>query len=528
MILPRRPLRWRRIAATAAVAFWLVMLAWLVRFEACPDLLAASAPGYRHVFGQGVLVRDAWMRIMVGSAPIGYSHTTIDAEDNDPVNHYRIENQMILALTVMGERQRVSASTGLSLDALYRLQHFTFALSSRAYALKVTGRRLTQGADSDFEILVRTASGTERTRVRIPDDVMIYSPMTEMALRSMRPGETRAFQVFDPASLSQAELRVTADSRATITNRGVTVEATLLTIDYHGLALKSWIDRDGAILRQETPFGWTIEACDPHEAFAADSPSGTPDILTAMAVPATGTIDRPRETRRLEVLLLGSEPDDLSALSARQTVTGSGTNGMHLLLRSENVREALPHDQPRGAPAPGEQPFLEPTPFIQARHPDMIAQAGRIVPPSAGRLEAALALCDWVHATVEKNPAVSMPSALDVLRRLEGDCNEHTYLAVALARAAGVPADIRVGLVYMDGAFYYHAWPAFLSRGTWYEIDPTFGQMGVDATHIALASGEMAGQAGLLKYFGQLRIRVLSASADAPDQPSPPMEGSLP
>ena len=52
-----------------------------------------------------------------------------------------------------------------------------------------------------------------------------------------------------------------------------------------------------------------------------------------------------------------------------------------------------------------------------------------------------------------------------------GDCNEHTVLFVALARALGLPARTAVGLVYLDGSFYYHAWPE-VWLGEWVAVDP--------------------------------------------------------
>ena len=63
-----------------------------------------------------------------------------------------------------------------------------------------------------------------------------------------------------------------------------------------------------------------------------------------------------------------------------------------------------------------------------------------------------------VNALLEKKPTVSLPSALEVLRTRVGDCNEHTALYVAMARAQGIPSRIAVGLVHLRGAFYYHAW----------------------------------------------------------------------
>ena len=67
-------------------------------------------------------------------------------------------------------------------------------------------------------------------------------------------------------------------------------------------------------------------------------------------------------------------------------------------------------------------------------------------------------LKDWVYKRNRQEPTVSIPNALEVLQARNGDCNEHTVLFNALARAAGIPAKTVVGVVYLRGAFYYHAW----------------------------------------------------------------------
>src|SRR5205814_2129834 len=80
----------------------------------------------------------------------------------------------------------------------------------------------------------------------------------------------------------------------------------------------------------------------------------------------------------------------------------------------------------------------------------------------------------WVYDSLRPVVTIGIPSALHVLRTRRGDCNEHTQLFVALARAAGIPARSVAGLAYVDGKFYYHAWPEVLLRG-WVAVDPTFG-----------------------------------------------------
>ena len=73
-----------------------------------------------------------------------------------------------------------------------------------------------------------------------------------------------------------------------------------------------------------------------------------------------------------------------------------------------------------------------------------------------------------------------------------------------MARALGLPARIAVGLVYLRGAFYYHAWPeVFVDGGRaaaacWLPVDPTLNQFPADATHVRLARGGLDRQAAIL------------------------------
>ncbi len=108
-----------------------------------------------------------------------------------------------------------------------------------------------------------------------------------------------------------------------------------------------------------------------------------------------------------------------------------------------------------------------------------------------------------------------------MLRTKVGDCNEHTALYVALARALGIPARIAVGLAYVrgiQGAFYYHAWPEVYledgGRGLWLPVDPTFNQFPADATHVRLARGGLDKQAAILPMIGRLRMDVLDVELE--------------
>jgi transglutaminase-like putative cysteine protease len=105
---------------------------------------------------------------------------------------------------------------------------------------------------------------------------------------------------------------------------------------------------------------------------------------------------------------------------------------------------------------------------------------------------------------------MSVPSAVDVLETRIGDCNEHAILAVALLRAAGIPARMAVGVLYFEERFYYHAWvEAFWGR--WLAVDPILGQVPADATHIRFMTGGLDRQMEMVRVIGRLRVEVLEA-----------------
>ena len=155
--------------------------------------------------------------------------------------------------------------------------------------------------------------------------------------------------------------------------------------------------------------------------------------------------------------------------------------------------------------------YLGSSPFIQATEPDIVKLATSLTAGKTNVMDSAIAICNWVYKNIEKVASPGVPSAAEVLRTRRGDCNEHTYLFVALARAAGIPASVKIGLAYSEAyeAFCYHAWPAVYA-GDWIEMDPTFGQTAVDAAHIALIEGEFAEQFALAQMVGRLNVTVLA------------------
>lgn len=81
----------------------------------------------------------------------------------------------------------------------------------------------------------------------------------------------------------------------------------------------------------------------------------------------------------------------------------------------------------------------------------------------------------------DKNYDHGQDTALQTLRSRSGDCTEHSYLAVALCRAVGIPARSVYGFVYHNVsndkyALCGHQWVEVYINGAWYPLDPALGK----------------------------------------------------
>ncbi|WP_052691925.1 transglutaminase-like domain-containing protein [Teredinibacter purpureus] len=113
--------------------------------------------------------------------------------------------------------------------------------------------------------------------------------------------------------------------------------------------------------------------------------------------------------------------------------------------------------------------------------------------------------------------------ASQALETGSGDCTEHALLLAALARAAGIPTRIIVGLAYSNDRFYGkthmfipHAWVQSWVNGVWKSFDS--GMEGFTAGHIALgiSNGE---QSDFMRINHQLRGLTIVSAAQVSSAP---------
>jgi hypothetical protein len=450
-----------------------------------------------------------WRGVYYRGEKIGFTVSQTVAQDEG----FLLEEDGRLQMAMLGATTSATIRTTAHVDKTFMLHAFEFSLDPGTGPIEVRGRIDGRRLSLD----VKTPSGT-RSEVRELDEppALSLNISRRLANGGLVAGAKHQWTVFDPATLRNSKVNVEVGRRELVRGAGATpLPAFRVEMEYAGLKTSSWITDTGEVVREESPLGLiTVRESAERARASAVSRGMQVDLLEAAAVaPRMRTpIPEPRDVRLMRIRLGGVDLSPLDLDGGAQRLTGD-------VLELRDPQGLKP-----GAADPGAGGALAAETFIESDAPEIVAEAAKAVNGVAGDRARAERLTRYVNALLDKKPTVSLPSAREVLRTRVGDCNEHTVLYVAMARALGIPARIAVGLVYIHGAFYYHAWPeVYLAegsgfrvpgsgaaeRGLWLPVDPTLNQFPADATHLRLARGGLDRQTVVLPLMGHLTMDVL-------------------
>jgi hypothetical protein len=408
------------------------------------------------------------------------------------------------------------------------MRSFTFSLDSDVGHFEADG---TLGPDTTLHVVIKSEGNEQKVDFRMAQPPVFASivPIRVAMGNGLKVGESVHLPVFDPTSLSSrmVEVKVLAhdtlvvpDSAALDSASGRwrpahydSIPAWKIVEIFGGVRVESWVDEDGRMLRSSSPLGFSMEKTEYELARQAEqdertaSARGGGDVILATAVQSNVSLDHVEQYDSLNFRLSGVDLSGFQLDGDRQTLHGDTLTVRRANWDSLDPGYRLPY------PHMDLRQDLEPAPLIQSDDPRIVKEAESIAGGryTRGRHDPkviAKRIEERVNAMLKKKVTFSVPNAVQVLQTRQGDCNEHTVLYVALARALGLPARTAVGLVYLDGSFFYHAWPE-VWLGKWVAVDPTFGQVPADASHIRFVIGGLAQQVQIVRLIGNLHIEVL-------------------
>lgn len=507
------------MAAIAILALWFGGLGMLVRreyFRPHIDRLAEAAlrvnPG------------AVFYAVMQGDQQVGFASSTLDTSTAG----IEQRDYLVADIPVGGSLHRATARTSVVLTRTLRLKSFDVAVDADQSPMHVAGRVI---GDSVLQFGVSAGPNTpvDTQELKLAGPVLLPTlvPLAVALEDKPRVGKTYILPVFDAVSMTPKDVRldiraeslfVVNDSSVFDSTAGVwkgvlpdTIRAWQIVPQSGGGGITGWVDEQGRLVAS-SQLGFRLERRPYEVAFEnwrKDSEKVPParrrvasnrDVLETTAIAANKRLRS--SLTELKVRLGGVSLRGFDLTGGRQqlshdTLTVKREDASALAARYLTI----PQNNRT-------HPWVQPEPFLEVNHREIVALADRLSNGDRDPRAVAQRINKWVFDSVRKEITVGIPSALHVLHTRVGDCNEHAQLFVALARAAGVPSRVASGLAYVDGKFYYHAWPEIMLRG-WVAVDPTFGQFPADASHLRFVTGGLGRQAELLRLVGGLTIDVI-------------------
>jgi transglutaminase-like putative cysteine protease len=437
---------------------------------------------------------------------------------------FELQEDGRLQMALLGATTPAAMRTTAHVDRAFALHDFEFSLDPGTGAIQIRGTIDPRpvGGKHRIRYSITSSAGTRSDVIELPEAPALSLNLSRvLANGGLVAGARHRWTVFDPATLTNAPMEITVGTREVVRAADANIPAFRVEMAFKGQRITSWITDTGEVVKEESPLGLiTVRETQELAQRIAVPRRVQIDLLNSAAIVPTMNrrIDNPRDVRRIRFTVEGADLSSPDLQGVGQSVEGS-----EIEVRDPQTLKAGPHD-------PDAARYLAPEAFIESDAPEIRAEAEAAVAGVRGNRERAERLTRYVNGLLDKKPTISLPSAREVLRTKVGDCNEHTVLYVAMARALGIPSRIAVGLTYVhgvQGAFYYHAWPeVYLEeedgeksgenarRGLWLPVDPTLNEFPANGTHVRLARGGLDKQAAILPLIGRLKINVVDLEFD--------------
>ncbi|MFQ3676582.1 MAG: transglutaminase-like domain-containing protein, partial [Fimbriimonadaceae bacterium] len=394
----------------------------------------------------------SYLGIFMQDRKIGYSSSRVSEEKVGGQTMRRTVSLTVMDLGMLGQRLNttIQTTTVSTLDG-----------QPRQMQLVVTSSGRTQNIEANFvgnqiHVVVDNNGALSRKTLTVPPGGRVVDDPVAAIAGDSAVGESREIFVLDPLTADLVKNTVTFVGPTPTTLDGRPIEARLITVSEPRATMRIFTDPKGDLIKVEGPMGMLMLPMSREQALADVGVDDRPIDL------AEATLIRPDKPlgsiASIDRLLLRISGPDLNRVpsDSRQTVKADGDAWIVDLRRVE----ARTGPSARIAAARRDQPeWAKPSMLIPSDTARFRNLASRVVGSAETTVDAGRRVATWVFANMRSNSGIGvLRDASEVLDSREGLCRDHAVLCAAILRAAGVPTRLASGLVYQDGAFYYHAW----------------------------------------------------------------------
>jgi len=376
---------------------------------------------------------------------------------------------------------------------------FTSVQDLGAMAMKVQGTVDKQGI---IQLKITSMGSVENNTMQWPQGALMSEALRLLQLKKgSKEGTIFTAKVFSPSMFSavDTEIRVGPEKEVDLLGRIIPLTEVTSTIKSPtGEVLSvstSYVD--DALKQQKAIMpvaGINVEMIACARDFAL-SPSDPVEFIEKTFVRSPVSLAGAKSAKSITYHLVPKNGNKLQIQpNANQTTRSDGKRGLILTVcpvtPPNDVAFPYKGSDKRALEA------LKPTRFLQSKDSRIISLARRAVGQTTNAVQAAKRIEKFVGEYIEEmDLSVGYASAAEVAASRKGDCTEHAVLTAAMCRAVGIPAEVVMGVMYVEefagskNVFGGHAWTQVYLGGKWIGLDATRAPDGYDARHITLASG---------------------------------------
>lgn len=419
---------------------------------------------------------DSWYGIYSGGNKVGWSRSRFFRERQGPDAVYVLENEQSVRILDSGLTHKTLERLEFSAAEPFPLQRSRLSRGSGSVLSTIRLERTTDG----YRGAVEERGGLRSVTVGSIDYTLADAFTAEMWFASLRqPGDRLRVRDFDSERLQNAAATYDVTHAGVTRVDGVSVAYYDSTYSVAGTEhSRVRLGADGTVLSLAVgPLELRLEPKN-----QAQDVDASANLFAYGSVPCDQRLEPVEEIASLKIEVVPQEGIDVATGVRQRALRDNAQERLYVGLGDEYSSEwkVRPADRRR---------FLRDTVEYPTNHLELRRLLETIDLDEPSEIRKVTALVELVKRTIADRYVPGTQSIPELLLRREGDCTEHARLFTTLARAAGLPSREVIGLVYLGDdaqAFGPHMWCEVMVGELWLPVDPTLGQIRVDATHLSL------------------------------------------
>jgi hypothetical protein len=356
--------------------------------------------------------------------------------------------------------------------------------------------------NGSFKVVTSSMGQESKDAMTWPAGALMSEGLRLLTLqKGLKTGLQYTVSVFSPSLMAAVEAKITIGEKKPVDMLGRIVTLTEMTTQMSApttgqVTNTSYVDDNLEALKTITPMaGMRVEMVSCAKEFAMGKIDAV-DMVNNMFVKSPERLTNLGSVKSIQYWLTTPDANLVIPTTDNQKVERLADG--RLLMTIEPVVAKAGGTFPYKGNDPKLLEALKPSRYVQSDRKEIIDLARQAVGDAKDAAEAAKRIESFVSKYIEnKTMSVGYASAAEVAASRQGDCSEFAVLTAALCRAAGIPAQVVVGVAYVSEfagqeGFGGHAWAQANIQGKWVGLDAAFkssGRGAYDAGHIALAVG---------------------------------------